>query len=82
MDCVLEIGGPIATAPSPDSTRSTEDQTVVSVGPYMFQSSPPHFSKLSASFRGIASPPHNILSDGYPSQPASSNSRHVTGVAA
>ena len=57
------------------------DQMVVSVGPYMFHSSPPSASRRSASSRGSASPPHSILRPGVPVQPLSSSSRQVAGVA-
>src|ERR1700680_2745290 len=74
------MGGPIVTGPSPASTRDVADQIVVSVGPYMFQSSP-RCESSSASFRGKASPPQSILNPGKPSQPASSSKRQVAGVA-
>ena len=37
---VLSIGVPIVTPPRPASIRAHVDHTVVSVGPYMFQSWP------------------------------------------
>ena len=46
-----------------DAPRSV-DQTVVSVGPYMFHSSPTRSSSASASSAGSASPPHSALNAG------------------
>src|SRR5260370_31710153 len=77
---VLCIGGPMVTGPSAGDPRDVDDQMVVSVGPYMFQSSPSS-SNSFASFLGRASPPQNILSPGDPVQPISRSKRHVAGVA-
>src|SRR5882757_10856895 len=74
------MGGPIVTGPSPGETRDVADQMVVSVGPYIFQSSPNSISSF-ASFLGRASPPQNILSPEEPVQPTSRSKRHVAGVA-
>ena len=63
------------------STLQAADQIVVSVGPYRFQSDAHRFNNWFASSRSRASPPHRILSRSLPSQPASSSSLHVAGVA-
>ena len=74
-------GRPIATAPPSGRMRQIVDQTVVSVGPYMFQSAPQQRSKRSASVRVSASPPTTICRVSAPSQPCSVNARQVDGVA-
>ncbi len=78
---VLPIGCPMTMSPSPGVMCAQVDQTVVSVGPYIFQSSPTRDSRASASSVGSASPPHSAFHCGPPRQPASSNKRHVDGVA-
>ena len=80
---VLAIGRPIddAALPRPRS-RAQVDQTVVSVGPYMFHSSPARAEqRLGQRPRGSASPPHSALNAAPPRQPASSSMRQVAGVA-
>src|SRR4051812_21714110 len=52
----------------------TQDQMVVSVGPYMFQTAPARSTILSARSWRSASPPTSTLRSLLPSQPASSNS--------
>jgi hypothetical protein len=75
------MGRPIEITAASGSTRSSVDQTVVSVGPYMFQSSPIPASDRASSLL-IASPPHSIRTR-RPSlrQPASSRILQVVGVA-
>src|SRR5580692_12613493 len=65
----------------PASTLATADQTVVSVGPYIFQSEPQRVRIGSASSAVQASPPQRIFSPGAPVQPASRSMRNVLGVA-
>ncbi len=65
----------------PASTRATDDQIVVSVGPYIFQSDLHRGSSASARSVDQASPPHRIFNSGLPVQPAASKSRQVAGVA-
>src|SRR5256885_15735010 len=72
------MGGPRVTGPWPDSTHEVADQMVVSVGPYIFHTSPRSTSSLASS-RGRASPPHKILRRGGVVQPASRRSRQVAG---
>ena len=57
------------------------DQTVVSVGPYMFQTEAALAINCSASSRGMASPPQRILRFPFPIQPDSSSNFQVEGVA-
>jgi hypothetical protein len=66
---------------APGSTWLTADQTVVSVGPYMFHSDAQRGSNWLARSAGHASPPHRIFRLGTPFQPASSSMRSVAGVA-
>ncbi|MFT3764373.1 MAG: hypothetical protein QM820_02450 [Minicystis sp.] len=63
------------------ASRCTQDQIVVSVGPYMFHTDPERSTRRSASSRGTASPPMSTFSSPSPAQPASSSSRNVVGVA-
>src|SRR5256885_10869956 len=49
-------------------------RSVVSVGPYIFQSSP-RCKRSLASCRANASPPQSIFSDGDPGQPTSKSKR-------
>src|SRR5262245_22214553 len=83
---VFQIGPPIdsftrQSRSSSPLTSHTEDQMVVSVGPYTFHTSPTRSTMLPDSSLGSASPPHNPLRSGPPSHPASSSIRHVAGVA-
>ena len=78
---MFHIGPPIGGEPSPGSSSSTEDQTVVSVGPYTFHSDAHRGRSSSASARGNASPPARILSVALPFHPASTSSCHVVAVA-
>jgi len=73
---VFAIGRPKSMGPAPCFWAS--DQIVVSVGPYMFHTSPG--PRSSASFWSSASPPHRILSP-FGSSPVSINMRHNAGVA-
>ncbi|PHM39512.1 hypothetical protein Xmir_04420 [Xenorhabdus miraniensis] len=58
------------------------DQTVVSVGPYKFQSVGTCWSNCVASVSGRASPPHNTLNlVGRVKSDSCNNIRHVEGVA-
>src|SRR6516164_445317 len=66
---------------TPDSTLKTDDQTVVSVGPYIFHKPPTRESNSEARSPGKASPPQNAVNWRLPSQPDSINIRHVAGVA-
>ncbi len=61
-------------------TRSINDQMVVSVGPYMFHTSP-RSTNSPANSAASASPPHKIFSPFFPFHPASTSMRHVAGVA-
>src|SRR5689334_2119202 len=61
--------------------RSIVDQTVVSVGPYMFHNAFVLAHNCLARSGGSASPPHNAVRDVLPDQPASKRSRQVAGVA-
>src|SRR3546814_2835527 len=54
---VLAIGRPTWIAPSTRSTRVKVDHTVVSVGPYIFQSSPHNGNRRLANAGASASPP-------------------------
>src|SRR6267143_2625403 len=58
-----------------------DDQIVVSVGPYMFQSSPHLANKSFARSRDRASPPQSTLKRSLPVHPASISRRQVAGVA-
>ena len=79
---VFAIGRPRGTVPEGALfTRYTDDQMVVSVGPYMFHNSPQRGSKVTARSGGRASPPQSAFKLRSPVQPASTNMRQVTGVA-
>src|SRR6266576_1941186 len=79
---VFAIGLPIGTfRSSRPSTRYTEDQMVVSVGPYMFHTEPQQAASLRASSGGSASPPTRALRFLPPCQPHSNRSLQVVGVA-
>src|SRR6185437_14899438 len=60
--------------------RQTDDQMVVSVGPYIFHNSP-FESRASANGGRIGSPPQSILKPDLPFQSDSSSMRHWPGVA-
>ena len=79
--CVLAMGPPMSTGPSPLPTSSTADQMVVSVGPYMFHTEAQRSRSASANSRDQASPPHSAFKRPSPSQPDSINNRQVVGVA-
>ncbi len=78
---VFAIGRPIVIGSSTDRIRAQVDQTVVSVGPYMFHRLAPRWRRRAASSRSSGSPPHSILSTARPRQPAASSMRQVAGVA-
>src|SRR5437660_8387863 len=76
------MGVPMGTLRSSrPSIRYPEDQTVVSVGPYIFQTEPQLAASLRASSGETASPPTIAFSLRSPVHPASSKSCHVVGVA-
>ena len=79
---VLAMGQPRGTVPTciPVSMY-TEDQMVVSVGPYIFHNSAQRGSSAAARSPGNASPPQSTFKPRSPGQPASINMRQVTGVA-
>src|SRR3989442_12447928 len=68
-------------SPPVESILLSDDQIVVSVGPYMFQSSRHLASKSFARLRDRASPPQSTLKRSLPIHPASINMRQVAGVA-
>src|SRR6266436_3431299 len=78
---VLAIGRPMGISPSDDVTWWRLDHTVVSVGPYMFQTEPALRINCCANSRDIASPPLTIFKLAFPGHPDSSNSFQVDGVA-
>src|SRR5262249_28078081 len=78
---VFAMGRPIGIAQSAEETGWIADQTVVSVGPYMFQTEAALVISSLAKSRDIASPPHKIFKSGLPGHPASSSNFHVDGVA-
>jgi len=75
------MGLPMLGAPPPLCTRCSDDQIVVSVGPYIFHSAAPPFMSSSARGRGRASPPVRRVMPGPPLQPASTRRLHREGVA-
>src|ERR1041384_2380810 len=75
------MGRPIGTTPLTASSLSTADQTAVSVGPYMFQTSPHSSINRAASVGGSDSPPQRALRLLLPRQPDSTMARQVAGVA-
>lgn len=79
---VLASAGPIGTGPSPTGpdSRCAVDQTVVSVGPYTFQTVPSAVRIRSARAGGSASPPHSARTRGA-CQPDSISWCQVAGVA-
>src|SRR5688572_16118226 len=78
---VLAMGCPTGTGPLTDSTRWSVDQTVVSVGPYTFHSSPTFGRSAAASSGGIGSPPHSAFRPRSPAHPDAASTRQVEGVA-
>src|SRR5204863_5854052 len=79
---VFAIGFPIGTLCWRGScTRYMEDQIVVSVGPYMFQTGPQLAASLRANSVGAASPPTRTFSPGSPFHPHSKSRRQEVGVA-
>ena len=78
---VLAIGRPIVSVLPCVVIWAQVDQIVVSVGPYMFHSSSPSPTRLSASATGSASPPHSAFIPAGGVQPESTSIRHVVGVA-
>ena len=79
--CVFAIGRPIKMRPSSVVTRDTVEYTVVSVGPYRFQSSPHRSNKGRIRSRGSGSPAVANLMPGWLSKSASRIIRHIAGVA-
>src|SRR6267154_159879 len=75
------MGFPIVIGPSSEVIREVVDQTVVSVGPYMFQTAEALFNNSRARSRGMPSPPQRTLRFLLPSHPASRSNLHVAGVA-
>src|ERR1700736_1785817 len=75
------MGLPMVIALSLWVIREVVDQTVVSVGPYIFQTDALLFNNSRAKSWGIASPPHRTFRLLSPCHPASNRSRHVAGVA-
>src|SRR5256885_16240891 len=61
------------------STRYNEDHTVVSVGPYIFQTDPQQAASFRASSGETASPPTIAFSLRPPAHPDSSKSCPVVG---
>ena len=78
---VLPIGRPMGTtAASPALAWWTEDQIVVSVGPYMFHTEPQRARSSFAIEPERDSPPHRAFRRGLPVQPAASNICQLAGV--
>src|SRR5690242_5388336 len=76
------MGRPIEITSEPaDVTGYTDDQIVVSVGPYMFHNWPHRGSNCAASSPGNASPPQSALRRELPFHPLSRRIRQVAGVA-
>src|SRR5215471_16579824 len=72
---------PVPTSSLP-LTRSMLDHIVVSVGPYMFHTSPLPSTNCLPNCRANPSPPLNTLySPPLPHFPLSTSSRHIDGVA-
>src|SRR5271165_7200915 len=79
---VFAFGTPIGdTCESSLVTWYRCEQTVISVGPYTFHNARQRWRSWFARSALNASPPQNKSRSGKPSQPASSNMRHVAGVA-
>src|SRR4051812_30617759 len=78
--CVLAIGRPTVMRSGSVMHRQV-DQIVVSVGPYMFQSSAQRGISLRARSDVIGSPPQSTFNPGAPGQPDASSNLHVVGVA-
>src|ERR1700722_17279135 len=66
---------------SPGSIRRTADHTVVSVGPYMFQSERYRANNKSARSSDQGSPPHETFKSALPFHWPYNNKHHVVGVA-
>src|SRR5436309_13248702 len=75
------MGLPIVIGLSSAVIREVVDHTVVSVGPYIFQTDEARFNNSIASSRGNASPPHKLLKLLFPSHPASRCNLQVAGLA-
>jgi hypothetical protein len=76
------MGPPMVTAAPPaPSNASTADQTVVSVGPYMFQLEALRVASRRRRSVGTASPPARILSARVSPHGTSSVNCHAEGVA-
>ena len=75
---MFAIGRPMSTR-SPGSIRRTADHTVVSVGPYMFQSERYRANNKSARSSDQGFPPHKTFKSALPFHCASDNKRHVGG---
>src|SRR5215831_2455146 len=78
---VFAMGRPTGMVCSADVTGWTADQTVVSVGPYMFHTEDALDISCLARSRDIASPPHRTFKFALPVQPASISSFQADGVA-
>src|ERR1044072_1638621 len=78
---VLAMGRPIGTELSFAVTLAIVDQIVDSVGPYKFQTESVPVKNRSANPRVRSSPPHRTGTRAGHSQPASTRSRHIDGVA-
>ena len=78
---MFAIGVPTAIGEDASSMRWQVDQTVVSVGPYMFHRARTRGTSSAASAGRSASPPQSAVSDRSPIHPAAQSSCHVTGVA-
>ena len=78
---VLAMGFPIVINLSSGLICFTADQIVVSVGPYIFQSSSTRSNNLVAKLMGNASPPQSAFIGKRVSKPESINMCHVVGVA-
>ena len=75
---VRAIGQPTVIAA--ESNKATEDQMVVSVGPYMFQACANALRSHAARSESRASPPHQIRMEVL-EKPSSRSSFQVAGVA-
>ena len=80
---MLSIGSPSGKngpAASHSSSRATADQTVVSVGPYMFHTELLRARSARPRSSGRASPPHRTVKSGSHVHPASTSIFHIVGV--
>ena len=66
---------------SPGSIRRTADHTVVSVGPYMFQSERYRANNKSARSSDQGFPPHKTFKSALPFHCPYNNKHHIVGVA-